>query len=607
MSIAPEKPTPAQAAQIAQRLSIDLDWVRRRTDKMFAIIMPAQWLLALIFSLVVAPRRWAGVESRVSPHVIAAIVLGGILTSLPVFLAVRMPGRQLTRHVVAVAQMCMGALLIHLTGGRIETHFHVFGSLAFLAFYLDEKVLITATVVVVLDHSIRGFVWPQSVYGTIADSQLRFLEHAAWVVFEIAGLLITVRAAIADKRRAVTEVIAREQVLASVEQQVLDRTEELAQSESVFRTLNERAPIGIVLMGHDGQVLNINACAKEMLLVQTTADGKVAWQQAREAMGLQIADRLWQRIAAGETFLEEFTMTHGQKEPRWIRLQCTPLPAQQGIPVSMLIYSDRTDEKQREAAMRAAAEAAEAGNRAKSQFLAAMSHDLRTPLNAILGHAELLLDAAKDRNNAQEILDVSNLMAGGRRLLRLISDLLDVARMEAGQAGLRLESFELEALVREVAVCVGPQLDESSARLNVDVANGIATCVTDRTKLRRVLTNLLTTCARVSTGGAIDLRAGTKRTETGEDRLQIQVIGDEIGIDSSRFARLLDPSAEPIDSVQRKGTLMMGFAISQQLCRLLGGDLTVGNATDARTAFLVDVPLKLAQDAVLDPDLPETE
>ena len=84
----------------------------------------------------------------------------------------------------------MGALLIHLTGGRIETHFHVFGSLAFLAFYRDWRVLIPATVVVALDHMLRGMFWPESVYGVLVASEWRWVEHAAWVVFEDVFLVI---------------------------------------------------------------------------------------------------------------------------------------------------------------------------------------------------------------------------------------------------------------------------------------------------------------------------------------------------------------------------------------------------------------------------------
>ena len=85
--------------------------------------------------------------------------------------------------------MLWSALLIHLTGGRIETHFHVFGSLAFLAFYLDWKVLLTATTVVAADHFLRGIYWPESVYGVANAEWWRFLEHAGWVVFEDVFLI----------------------------------------------------------------------------------------------------------------------------------------------------------------------------------------------------------------------------------------------------------------------------------------------------------------------------------------------------------------------------------------------------------------------------------
>jgi hypothetical protein len=92
-------------------------------------------------------------------HVWAAVFFGGAVTSLPVYMALAHSGRALTRHVIAVGQILMSALLIHLTGGRIETHFHVFGSLALLACYRDWRVLITATLVTAIDHFVRGIYW----------------------------------------------------------------------------------------------------------------------------------------------------------------------------------------------------------------------------------------------------------------------------------------------------------------------------------------------------------------------------------------------------------------------------------------------------------------
>jgi hypothetical protein len=86
------------------------------------------------------------------------------------------PTTALTRHTIAVAQALTSALWIHLSGGRIETHFHVFGSLAFLAFYRDWRVLVTSSVVVAADHLVRGMYWPQSVYGIVAGSQCNKLH-----------------------------------------------------------------------------------------------------------------------------------------------------------------------------------------------------------------------------------------------------------------------------------------------------------------------------------------------------------------------------------------------------------------------------------------------
>src|SRR5205807_3722684 len=130
------------------------------------------------------PRAWAGATSQVHLHVWLAVFLGGAITSLPVFLTLVRPRDAFTRHTVAVCQMLFSCLLIHLTGGRIETHFHVFGSLAFLAFYRDWRVLILATAIVSLDHLVRGVWWAESVFGVAITRPWRWLEYAGWVVFE---------------------------------------------------------------------------------------------------------------------------------------------------------------------------------------------------------------------------------------------------------------------------------------------------------------------------------------------------------------------------------------------------------------------------------------
>src|SRR5688572_19675247 len=130
--------------------------IYKRTDRMFAGLMAVQYIVGIITALVISPKAWVGSQSSVHIHVWAAVIVGALIQGFPIYLAIRRPGEVLTRHVIAVAQMLESALLIHLTGGRIETHFHVFGSLAFLGFYRDWRVLLSASTVVALDHFLRG-------------------------------------------------------------------------------------------------------------------------------------------------------------------------------------------------------------------------------------------------------------------------------------------------------------------------------------------------------------------------------------------------------------------------------------------------------------------
>ena len=129
--------------------------IARNTDRLFARLMFFQWIAGILMALFVAPLTWAGQSSQVHTHVWAAIFLGGAISIFPIWMTRAWPDATINRYVIAVAQMLMSALLITLTGGRIETHFHVFGSLVILSFYRDWRVLIPATIVVPLGNSLE--------------------------------------------------------------------------------------------------------------------------------------------------------------------------------------------------------------------------------------------------------------------------------------------------------------------------------------------------------------------------------------------------------------------------------------------------------------------
>jgi len=216
--------------------------IYRRTDRIFVVLMILQWLGGIAAALWISPRNWTGTYSQVHVHVLAAVFLGGAISIFPIMLALMQPGRVLTRNVVAVGQMLMSALLIHLTGGRIETHFHVFGSLAFLAFYRDWRVLIPATIVVAADHFLRGIYWPQSVYGIAGLEPWRWLEHAGWVLFEDAFLVTAILQSVAEMRQIAERRAQLEATNQIVEAAVDQRTAELATAnKSLQEEIEERS------------------------------------------------------------------------------------------------------------------------------------------------------------------------------------------------------------------------------------------------------------------------------------------------------------------------------------------------------------------------------
>lgn len=165
------------------------DAVYRETDQLFARLLLLECAVLLIVTLATSGNWHASILAG-HAQVWWAIFFGGGITLGPVALARRRPGAAGTRYAIAAAQMMHSSLLIALSGGRMETHFHIFCSLLILSFYRDWRVLIPATAVVVLDHFVRGLFWPVSLFGTLNAAGWKSLEHCAWVLFEDMFLVV---------------------------------------------------------------------------------------------------------------------------------------------------------------------------------------------------------------------------------------------------------------------------------------------------------------------------------------------------------------------------------------------------------------------------------
>jgi two-component system, sensor histidine kinase and response regulator len=231
-------PVLARAAEIQREMQQS---IYSRTDHLFAGLLLFEWITSIAAVLWLSPWSWAGRYSQFHIHGWAAIFLGGVIVSFPVALAIWHPGRPLTRYTIATSQMLMSGLLIHLTGGRIETHFHIFGSLAFLAFYRDWRVLIPATIVVTFDHFLRGVYWPESIFGLAVVSHWRWVEHAGWVVFEDIFLIYSCLQAVEITRKMALQRAALEESYRSVEAKVRERTIALTGSEESLRAARDLA------------------------------------------------------------------------------------------------------------------------------------------------------------------------------------------------------------------------------------------------------------------------------------------------------------------------------------------------------------------------------
>lgn len=219
--------------------------VCRRTDRLLVVVLLVGWIAQIFLACHLSPYTWAGTTSRVHIHVWYAFGLGGLLVAFPLWWVCQHPAAVPTRHILAIAQMLSSALLIHLTGGRLDSHFSVFGSLAILSIYRDWRILITASVVMAVDHFARGMFWPQSIYGVDSGASWRWLEHSGWVGVFDCFLVYACWRQQQEMWVSATKQAAIEELKCNFEQRVVTRTQQLRDSELRFRTLAKCSTVGI--------------------------------------------------------------------------------------------------------------------------------------------------------------------------------------------------------------------------------------------------------------------------------------------------------------------------------------------------------------------------
>ncbi|MES2100125.1 MAG: CHASE domain-containing protein [Pseudomonadota bacterium] len=428
--------------------------------------------------------------------------------------------------------------------------------------------------------------------------------HSADVwLFALVGLLSTAMlggfllAVTGRTRRIETAVRERTSAL-----QAEVREREVAQgalrdSEQRFRNILNNVPIGVIYTDLRGNVKQTNPRFCEL-----------TGYSAEELLRLSLADythpedmlqdvELMAQLVRGEIPMYRRHKRYIAKSGAtvWVQATVSLLRDENAKPRSIVgVVEDITEHLKLEEAERAR-EAAEASNRAKSDFLSRMSHELRTPLNAMLGFAQLLeLDARHPLTDAQRPW-VAQIQQAGWHLLEMINDVLDLSRIESGNLRLQVETLNLPDLLDSTVSMVDGEAQQRRISITHEFAPGTATALGDSTRVKQILINLLSNAVKYNTDGG-RIHIGSR--PIGTDMVEIVVTDTGLGMTPSQLAELF----QPFNRLGRERSVQqgtgIGLVISQRLAELMGGSLRARSAAGQGSAFILTLPCSIDPDTV---------
>lgn len=315
---------------------------------------------------------------------------------------------------------------------------------------------------------------------------------------------------------------------------------------------------------------------EEHALMRALAQAEVALSAKRALLNSLHADNLDQAQQPASTHLCEASSYAGMQE----RLNAM---------LTEIESRDRALENAvsviREAQLRA-----EEANHAKSQFLATMSHELRTPLNAIIGYSEILREGAELDARGSDLEDHDRILAAAHRLLRMIGEVLDFSKIDAGKMEVDSATFSVSDMTQDIIATVRPQIEAKKNTLVVKLGADLGEANTDAFKLSQCVLNLLSNAAKFTSGGVITLRVEREPRVDGS-WLTYSVSDTGIGISPDALAKLFQPFTQADATTTRAyGGTGLGLAITARIAEILGGEVTAASAPGKGSTFTLAVP-----------------
>lgn len=412
----------------------------------------------------------------------------------------------------------------------------------------------------------------------------------------MANTLSLLRDSLIERNRLELERVKAEAALRQVQTQLTEAIEAISE--------------GFVLFDAEDRIVICNQTYRDMYaeldvdIERGTRFETIAAALAKSGMIPEAADdpdrwlagRIAKHLTPSGTYEQE------RADGRWTKI--SERQTQEGGIVG--VFSDITELRRRTAQLEHAVEnlavardeAAQA-TMAKSQFLANMSHELRTPLNAIIGITEMLEEDVQDLGQDDLIEPLQRVSGAGKHLLRLINDILDLSKIEAGKLDFYLEDIDLANLLEDCVSTTRSMAEKNDNRITLQCSDDLGAVRADMTRIRQIVLNLLSNANKFTSDGDITLAAS--RDKSGEDDwITISVSDTGIGMSPEQTEKLFKEFSQADSSTTRRfGGTGLGLAICRRLCRMMGGSIDVTSALGQGTAFTVKLPARVDEPASL--------